>query len=221
MATSSTAAMEVIKYLQTTPSGFVTDGKKRIGISGSMFGLQSAIRFNGRSLAGPALTMKFAPVRGTKKSSENFYSILRTAKPGDVLVAECRLPDYFFLGENIVHHAIRCGAVGIVLDGGARDIAEIRELDFPLFSTGPALRSFGSVLELVDFNVPIVCAGAQVEPGDILHGDEDGVNVIPLEALDKIMESVKHVAAVEAEQAEAIHNDVPLEELFRVMAKKR
>lgn len=221
MAATGIVAPEIIEYLRKIPTGFTTDGMGRLGIRGSMIGLQSVIRFGGRSIAGPALTIKIAPNRGTRKSPHNLYSIMRTAKPGDVVVIECRRPNHFIFGENLTHHAIRCGVQSIVMDGGARDVAEIRDLNFPLFYMGYGLQSYSLLSEIVDVNVPIVCAEAQVYPGDIIHGDEDGINVIPFEALDKVIESAKHVAAVEEEQAAAIERDVPLEELYKILAKKK
>lgn len=108
------------------------------------------------------------------------------AQQGDVLVLD--LKGYSEAGHFGDIMATACklrGLAGVVIDGSCRDSEDIRELGFPVFSRGynPA----GTVKEsLAKLNIPVNCGGVQVNPGDIIFGDCDGVVVIPKSAEDEV-----------------------------------
>jgi 4-hydroxy-4-methyl-2-oxoglutarate aldolase len=119
---------------------------------------------------------------------------------GDVVVVACttQSTDGFF-GELLATSFRARGAVGLVIDGGCRDIAELEQMDFPVFAR--AISARGTVkATLGSVNVPIVCAGALVEPGDVVLADGDGVVVVPRE---KVAATI--VACKAREQREALN----------------
>jgi regulator of RNase E activity RraA len=102
------------------------------------------------------------------------------------------------LGEVMGTLAKRLGVVGIVTDGGVRDILELKRLGFHCFAPGLA-PSHGNP-RLLEVNVPVSIDNVQVKPGDLLHGDINGVTQIPLEIASQIAAAADRIRGREAEQ---------------------
>lgn len=101
------------------------------------------------------------------------------------------------LGEVMATLAARLGVVGVVTDGGLRDILEVKQVGLQCFAKG-LVASHGNP-RLIEVGVPVTIDGVRIEPGDLLHGDANGLTTIPREIAGQVAQAVAEVRADEAQ----------------------
>lgn len=117
-------------------------------------------------------------------------------------------------GEMMATLSSRLGVVGLVTDGGVRDVLEVRRLNFHYFAAG-IVPSHGNP-RLLEVNVPVTIDGVRIEPGDLLHGDINGVTTIPLAIAPEILAEVERVRAYEGAMMAYINSpDFTIEGYFK------
>lgn len=148
-------------------------------------------------MVGHALTVTMdsqpGPVADREGHGRMWEALVRTARPSIVVVKDLTgaptRTAYF--GEVMASVAKACGAVGVITDGGLRDIAEVRAMGLHYFAPYPVV-SHGN-FRIVEVGVPVTFDGQRIEPGDLLHGDLNGIVIVPTEALSQLPEGVDQV----------------------------
>ena len=149
------------------------------------------------TMVGQALTVKVrnspGPVAGRKGYWAMWQSLERMSGPAvlvmqDISGAPSRCA---YAGEVMATLAQRLGAVGMVTDGGYRDLDEVRALGFHYFARY-AVVSHGN-FEIVDVGEPVELDGARIETGDLLHGDKNGIVIVPNASLNGLLDAVAKI----------------------------
>ena len=197
------ASPEVIAGLRAAGVATVHEAAGRIGLLGTRI----VPRMPGSTVAGSAVTVLSHP-----GDNLMIHAAVEVCQPGDILVVTTTADsEHGMFGDLLATSLKARGVIGMVTDAGVRDIATLRQMDFPIWSR--AVHSQGTVKATAgSVNVPVIAASQLVNAGDVIIADDDGVVAIPVSLAAHVLDAAtKRIANEEAKRAQFERGELGLD----------
>ena len=193
--------MDLTARLQGFATATLHDAAKRLGIEGAVHGLLPAS--DGARMVGRAVTVRYLPKGDATAKGLSLYDVIAAAGAGSILVVQLGA-NRWIAGSNLTSFAQREGLGGMLIDCCIRDVAEVRQSGFPVFSRGPSVAGYGSGFTLADTGGEVGCGGVMVTQGDYIVADVDGAFVLPAALAADIIYQAEEIDILDRSQGAGI-----------------
>ena len=204
--------MQKVTSVTAFDTASVSDAMDSLGLpEGWLHSIVS--RSPGTRAFGPAHTVRYRMVSNGEPGFRNAANYIDDVAAGSVVVSvnptgvACTT-----WGDILTTTALSRGLAGTIVAGFARDIAQVREADYPLFSTGVSMVSAKNRIELDAVQVPVEVDGVTISPGDLIIADDSGAVAVPAEHAEVVLSRAASVEAVERDIIDAVRRGASLEE---------
>lgn len=192
-------AREIVEGFRSVATASVADAVEQVTGRRGYMDHQIKPRINDRKVVGPAVTVQEGPTEETLPPQHALDAIEEAPEGSVIVIGIGGEADVAVWGGLMTAGAAARNLAGAVLDGGVRDVTEIRrDYDFPVYarsvSPGTTLGRFKTLAS----HVPVVCGGVTVSPGDLIVADPDGVVVVPKERAGEVLRVALDIEAREA-----------------------
>ncbi|MFJ9634032.1 RraA family protein [Streptomyces sp. NPDC101175] len=191
--------VSIVNRIRVLPTAALSDALDRVGVEGALHGLTPLA--NDFRAAGPAFTVRYAPVDGTPATVGDF---LDDVPPGSVIVIDNDgRTDVTVWGGIMTEVAAHRGIAGTVINGVCRDVSASLRQNYPLFSRGRFMRTGKDRVRLVAVGEPVTVNGVEIRPGDLIAADADGVLVVPAAEAGRVTAIAERIEQVESDIVDA------------------
>ncbi|SDK02056.1 RraA family protein [Aliiruegeria lutimaris] len=190
---------QAIERLKKWYSGDLHDSMESLGLWGYLPGLSLFGALEpGAVVCGPAVTVQFGPSQRRGEPQDVYHNAIDNAPEGGIMVVEASCAAGSCTGGLMSTGAKTRGLAATIVNSTVRDIAEVREMGYPLFATGLSPVGVTGKKEPRESQVPIQIGGVTICPGDVIFADIDGAVVIPKEKLRAVVEAAEALGKNEA-----------------------
>ena len=179
----------IIEEYKKLDSTSISDAMDKIGIPAGLYGIKPITP--GTIMCGQAFTVRYIPCGEVKGTVGDF---LDDVEPGQVCVLDNGGRDYCTVwGDIMAMTASLKGIAGTLIFGVCRDIKDIKDIKYPIFSNGYYMVTGKDRVEVAEINEPVTVAGIKICPGDLIFGDDTGALVIPYDRVERVLEIAKEI----------------------------
>lgn len=208
-----TYSKEVLEGFRKVSTASVADAVEIVAGHRAYMDQEIKPRIGAKKVVGPAVTVLEVPSHESVPPTHALDLIDESDAGSVVVIGINGEANVAVWGGLMTAGAVANELAGAVLDGGLRDVAEIRrDYGFEVFSRSVSPGTTIGRFQTLASNVPVKCGGIEVVPGDLIVADEDGVVVVPQAHVDAILESATEIEQREAEQAKLIRDSGSLRE---------
>lgn len=208
--TNSIDIKNIRQDLLQLDSAAISDAMDSLNLQGALLNIKARIKQV--KMIGPAFTVKYENIDAKPDSQLNAGTYIDMVPAGAVIVIDGnQRADCTNWGNILTHKALQQKISGTVIAGSVRDIEEIRELRYPLFSSHIYMVTGKNRTRVQSLQKPVTIADVKIRPDDWLFGDENGVLVLPKEHLTEIIQRALNVQKTENDIIKAIYSGSSLE----------